>query len=298
MIDVENLVKSFCKTKALDGLSFTARNSSVCGILGPNGAGKSTALKSILGIVKFDSGKVLFDGEALSEKHFDIIGYLPEERGLYKRSRTIDILTYFASLKNITQKEFKSALEYWESKFGISELLNKKAFELSKGNQQKIQIIGALIHNPDYIFLDEPLSGLDPIMQNSFNTILDELKSAGKTIIISTHLLDFAEYICDEIILINKGKNVLSGTMEEIHSNYAENFFRIEVKPGSIFPECDDYYLIDAMKNVYSVIIKNDDVSGVLNRLSSKVPIMQFAKVKVSLNTIFQLNIKNNEENT
>jgi ABC-2 type transport system ATP-binding protein len=227
MLVAENLTKEYKDLIAVNNVSFRVAPGRIFGLLGPNGAGKTTTIRTILNIIKPASGRILFNGEPINNQFFNIIGYLPEERGLYKKSKTIDVILYFARLKNMDRKSALSEADQWLNKLDVSQYRNKKIEELSKGNQQKVQFITAIIHNPKLLVLDEPFSGFDPINQKLIREIIISLSNMGKTIILSTHQMDTAEKLCYDIFLINKGKEVCSGSMTDIKKRFGTNTVRI-----------------------------------------------------------------------
>ncbi len=222
-LEVKNLSKSFNKLKAVDDISFQVPEGSVFGLIGRNGAGKTTTIRMMMNIYIPDSGEVLLRGVKIGQDFKDNAGYLPEERGLYKKMKIWDTLMYFADLKGKTGKETeKTAIQYLK-KFDLFDRKNSKVEDLSKGNQQKIQFITTILHDPEFLVLDEPFAGLDPVNTDLLKDIILELKSKGKVIILSTHLMDFAERLCDHIALIDKGKIILHGSLNEIKESYARN---------------------------------------------------------------------------
>jgi ABC-2 type transport system ATP-binding protein len=227
MLIAENLTKDYKDITAVNNVSFRVEPGRIFGLLGPNGAGKTTIIRTILNIIKSTSGVILFDGEPINDQFFNIIGYLPEERGLYKKSKTIDVILYFARLKNMDKKTALSEAEHWLKKLDISLYRNKKIEELSKGNQQKVQFITAIIHNPKLIVLDEPFAGFDPINQQLIREIIISLSGMGRTIILSTHQMDTAEKLCSDIFLINKGKEVCSGSLTDIKKRFGTNTVKV-----------------------------------------------------------------------
>jgi len=208
MLVVQNLRKEYTNTVAIDDITFTLQPGKIFGLIGPNGAGKTTTIRIILNIIKPTSGVVLFDGKPMDRSCQNITGYLPEERGLYKKSRTIDVIVYLASLKNISSHKALQLANDWLAKLDILEAKNKKIEELSKGNQQKIQFITSVIHDPKILILDEPFTGFDPINQQLIKETILSLANAGKIIVLSTHQMDLAEKLCNDIFLINNGKEV------------------------------------------------------------------------------------------
>ncbi len=221
VLEVRELVKRFNGITAVDRASFQVPQNSVFGLIGRNGAGKTTTLRMMLNIYLPDSGEVLFNGSKIGQNFKDSVGYLPEERGLYKKMKVIDMLLFLSELKGKKGREIeKSANEYLE-RFDLVDRKNSKVEDLSKGNQQKVQFIGTILHDPDFLIFDEPFSGLDPINTNLLKEIILEKKEKGKVIIFSTHLMEFAEKMCDHIAMIDHGKIILNGSLAEIKKKYA-----------------------------------------------------------------------------
>ena len=218
-VEAQNISKTFGEVQALKDLSFVIEKGKALGLLGRNGAGKTTAIRILLGILPSDTGKVLVDNKKLS---FDenAFGYLPEERGLYLKYTVKSQLMHFASLYGMKKKEALNSIEYWLEKFEISEYLNKKVETLSKGNKQKIQLIVAVMHDPEVIILDEPFSGLDPVNVELFKTVIRELLAKGKTLIFSSHRMADVEEFCDDIIMLKKGETILQGNLDKIKEDY------------------------------------------------------------------------------
>lgn len=228
ILRLENVVKTYGKHRAVDSVSFNIPKGIVFGMLGPNGAGKTSLIRIITTITKADSGKVWLDGEPLSSHHPEQIGYMPEERGLYKKMKVGQQLTYLARLKGMSAADTKKEIKYWFERFGIEDWWGKKVEELSKGMQQKVQFISTVMHRPKLLILDEPFSGLDPINTNLIKDEIRELNRQGTSIIFSTHRMESVEEMCDHIVLISKGKNILSGKVGEVKQQFKENIFRIE----------------------------------------------------------------------
>lgn len=231
-ISVEHVSKSFGDFAAVDDLSFHVRPGRVFGFLGPNGAGKTTTIRMIVGITAADAGKIELFGEQMSTKLQDRIGYLPEERGLYKKMKIVDQLRYFAALKAVPRVEADRRIDYWLGRMKLSEWKNKKTTDLSKGMQQKIQFISTVLHDPDLLILDEPFSGLDPVNVEFMIDVMSEFKTQEKTIIFSTHLMETAERLCDDILLINKSKKVVSGSLREVKAGYGKNMIALRAVGG------------------------------------------------------------------
>lgn len=221
-LEVKNLSKSFGKLKAVDDVSFNVPEGSVFGLIGRNGAGKTTTIRMMMNIYSPDSGEVTLRGVKVGQDFKDRVGYLPEERGLYKKMKVIDTLLFFAELKGATGRVVAKKAKEYLKRFDLWDRRKSKIEDLSKGNQQKIQFIATVLHDPEFIILDEPFSGLDPINTNLLKEIILEKKSEGKVIIFSTHLMEFAEKMCDHIAMIDQGKIILSGSLNEIKSKYAQ----------------------------------------------------------------------------
>ena len=222
-VRLDQVRKSFGEFTAVKDLSLAVRAGRIFGLLGPNGAGKTTTIRMIVNITAPDSGTIELFGRQITPTLQDRIGYLPEERGLYKKMKIGDQLRFFAELKNISGKEVDRRIDSWLARVKLSEWKNKRAMELSKGMQQKIQFITAVLHEPDLLVLDEPFSGLDPVNAELLKDIVLELKRTGKTIIFSTHQMEVAEKICDDICLINRSQKVLDGSLREIKKSFGRN---------------------------------------------------------------------------
>ncbi|HUI09752.1 MAG TPA: ATP-binding cassette domain-containing protein [Bacteroidota bacterium] len=235
MLTVTDLRKEFATVVAVDGVSFEAGTGEVFGLLGPNGAGKTTTIRMILNILAPDSGSVTYDGKPFSQEVRNRVGYLPEERGLYRKSRLIDTIMYFAGLRGMKRSEARARALRWLGRLSLEEYRDRKVEELSKGNQQKVQFICAIIHDPSIVILDEPFSGLDPVNQILFKDIFQELRSAGKTVVFSTHQMDQAERLSDALCLINRGRVVLGGTLREVKKRYGANALRAEFSGDGSF---------------------------------------------------------------
>ena len=222
-VRLDQVRKSFGEFTAVKDLSLAVRAGRIFGLLGPNGAGKTTTIRMIVNITAPDSGTIKLFGRQITPTLQDRIGYLPEERGLYKKMKIGDQLRFFAELKNISGKEVDRRIDSWLARVKLSEWRNKRAMELSKGMQQKIQFIMAVLHEPDLVILDEPFSGLDPVNVELLKDVVLELKRTGKTVIFSTHQMELAEKICDDICLINRSQKVLDGSLREIKKSFGRN---------------------------------------------------------------------------
>jgi ABC-2 type transport system ATP-binding protein len=298
MLVAENLTKDYKDITAVNNVSFKVMPGRIFGLLGPNGAGKTTTIRTILNIIKPTSGRILFDGELINDHFFNIIGYLPEERGLYKKSKTLDVILYFARLKNMERKTALSEADIWLNKLDISIYRNKKIEELSKGNQQKVQFITAIIHNPRLLVLDEPFSGFDPINQQLIKEIIISLSDLGKTIILSTHQMETAEKLCSDIFLINKGKEVCSGSLADIKKRFGTNTVRIIFEGDGSFISClpsvirteKSNSLLDIADTCSSLevtlkeeIHPKDFLKDIMNRIS----VTHFSVIQPALDKIF-----------
>lgn len=223
MLEVSNLSKSFGKVEALKDLNFKAEDGKIFGIIGRNGAGKSTTFRLILKIIEPTNGEILYNGEKINEKILDKIGYLPEEGSLISTYTVLELCEYYGALKLVSPEQIRERLVMWLEEFNIKEFMNRKIKDLSKGNRQKIQFIISVLHNPELLILDEPFSGLDPISVEELKKAILKLKSEGKTIIFSSHRMDHIEALCENILIIDKGKTLLEGNLKEIEANYEIN---------------------------------------------------------------------------
>lgn len=232
LLEIKNVSKSFVNHKALDNVSLSIPEGKIFGLLGPNGAGKTTLIRIINHITMPDTGEIILKGEKLKASHISRIGYLPEERGLYKKMKTGEQALYFAQLKGLSRSEALSKLKYWFKKFEITDWWNKKVEELSKGMAQKIQFIITILHEPELLIFDEPFSGFDPINTNLMKKEILELKEKGSTIIFSTHNMASVEELCDNIALINQSKKILDGELHQIKETYKSNVFDVVFQGG------------------------------------------------------------------
>lgn len=289
MIEVQNLVKEFQHTFAVDDISFSVKSGTIFGLLGPNGAGKTTTIRTVLNIIKPTSGKVLFNGEPIKKDFLNKIGYLPEERGLYKKSKVIDVIVYFAQLKNMSHTQAISEADTWLNRLNIKQYRNNKLEELSKGNQQKIQFITAVIHNPDLMIFDEPFAGFDPINQQEIRELIFSFISAGKIIILSTHQMETAEKLCSEIFLINKGKEVTSGNLARIKREFGGNHVEIKFNGNASFlSSMNEVVKLDTYNNYAEIELKDEvEPSVFLKQIIDKIELTHFSVIEPTLNSIF-----------
>jgi len=221
-LEVKNLTKRFNAITAVDDASFEVPEGSIFGLIGRNGAGKTTTIRMMMNIYMPDNGEVSLRGVKVGQDFKNRVGYLPEERGLYKKMKVLETLLYFAEIKGKSGREIQKKAEYYLKRFDLLDRKLSKVEDLSKGNQQKIQFIATILHDPDFVILDEPFSGLDPVNTNLLKDIILEMKQKGKVIILSTHLMDFAEKLCDHLAMIDYGKIILKGSMKEIKAKYSQ----------------------------------------------------------------------------
>ncbi len=289
MLKVTNLRKEYDTVVAVDGVSLEVKRGELFGLLGPNGAGKTTAIRTILNIIKPDGGEILFNGKPFTNKTLNSIGYLPEERGLYRKSKIINTILYFAALKGLPSKQAKHLAIYWLERFGLKDEYHRKIEELSKGNQQKIQLIISILHSPLLLILDEPFTGLDPVNQILLKDILLELRQKGTAIIFSTHQMEQVEKMCDSICLINKGKPVLSGELHEIKKRYGTNSIHLEYEGDGEFLKGFDFIRrADVYQNYAELELTDISKSTeLLADLNGKLLLRKFEIVEPSLNSIF-----------
>ncbi len=289
MLEVKNLMKTFTTVKAVNDVSFAVRPGSVFGLLGPNGAGKTTTIRMILNIIRPDTGEILFDGAPFSPALRNNIGYLPEERGLYRKHKLLSTIQYFAGLKGLNPAESKRRASRWLERFQLLPYTNNKIEELSKGNQQKVQFIVSVLHDPRYIILDEPFSGLDPVNQIVLRDIIEELQRAGKIIIFSTHQMEQAEKMCDEVCIINKGRIVLYGPLAEEKKKLGTNNARIEFEgEGSVIRSIRGIRNLSLYSNFAEFEIEPAvNLHDLLSELVRRVAIRKFEIQEPSLNAIF-----------
>ena len=288
-VEAQSISKTFGEVQALKDLSFVIEKGKALGLLGRNGAGKTTAIRILLGILPSDTGKVLVDNKKLS---FDenAFGYLPEERGLYLNYTVKSQLMHFGALYGMKKKETLNSIEYWLEKFEISEYLNKKVETLSKGNKQKIQLIVAVMHDPEVIILDEPFSGLDPINVELFKTVIRELLSKGKTLIFSSHRMADVEEFCDDIIMLKKGETILQGNLDKIKEDYGIKGLVVEgeEKIKDFLNELG-FEVLEFKKESYRVNLKDVEKGKELLRkiTNTDLDIRGFYFERPSLNDIF-----------
>jgi ABC-2 type transport system ATP-binding protein len=227
ILDIDHISKRFGDVTAVDDLSFSVPRGSVFGLLGPNGAGKSTTIRMIMRIIMADSGRVLLDGEPVDDDRRRLIGYLPEERGLYKKMKVLEHLVFLGTIRGLPPGEAKKRSQAWLESFELGDWATHKVEDLSKGMQQKVQLIGALIHRPQLLILDEPFSGLDPLNTRVFKDLLLKMAAEGVTIVLSTHVLPQVDELCTHICLINRARAIINGRLNDIRAEYGGNVWRL-----------------------------------------------------------------------
>lgn len=291
-LETQDIVKQYGDYTALNGVSVQVPKGCIYGLLGPNGAGKSSLIRIINRITAPDQGKVFINGrESVADDIFNI-GYLPEERGLYKKMKVGEHIIFLARLRGLSVEDAHEKTQHWLRKFDILSWENKKVEELSKGMQQKIQFIATVIHEPELYILDEPFSGFDPVNAELLKNELLELKAKGKTIILSTHNMESVEALCDEISLINKSKVVLQGNVKEIRAQYRKHIFKLNVSGDSFDMESAHFTILSQFVDKNSVevrIQRNDDASNsdLLQEVARKYEIISFEEELPSMNDIF-----------
>ena len=292
-LEAKEVVKQFTNHRALNNVSIRVPKGLIFGLLGPNGAGKTTLIRIINRITTPDSGEILFDGRQMQPSDIYRIGYLPEERGLYKKMKVGDQAIYLAQLKGLNAPEAKRRLKVWFEKFDIMEWWNRKLEELSKGMQQKIQFIVTVIHEPDLLIFDEPFSGFDPVNTEQLKQEILALKALGRTIIFSTHNMASVEEICDEIALINKSEVVLSGSVDEARNRFKLNTFNVNVQNDCFVKSPCDYSVISESPgagHLLNVHIRKErpiSNSELLAILTQHHEIFSFTEVLPSMNEVF-----------
>jgi ABC-2 type transport system ATP-binding protein len=297
-IELHAVTKSFGRTRAVQGLDLSVPRGSLCGFLGPNGAGKTTTIRMIMSIIYPDAGSVrVLGGSALQSK--DRIGYLPEERGLYRKMRVGEFLEYIARLKGVRRHDLPAYVRKWLDRVELGEVYRRKCEELSKGMQQKVQFLCAVLHDPELLILDEPFSGLDPVNTEMLNGLINELHEQGKTIIFSTHILHQAEQICDRILLINKGCKLLDATLEEIRRQFDPRTIVAQPLDGDPGLErVDGVAAARRMPHDGGIELELDDgiePQEVLRRVLEAAPMRAIELRRLSLNEVFVQLVRRDE---
>jgi len=293
VLEIKNVVKEYENKKALDSVSLNVKEGRIFGLLGPNGAGKTTLIRIINQITAPDEGEILFYGERFKRKHIQNIGYLPEERGLYKSMKVGEQCLYLAQLKGLSKNEAKQKINYWFKKLDMLTWLHKKVEELSKGMAQKVQFVSTIIHQPQLIILDEPFTGFDPINSEIIKNEIIALKEGGSTIILSTHRMESVEELCDDIALVNSGKCILNGSVEEIKENFKEHIYEVKYK-GTLSGDIEYFETILSSEG-HSVFKATDKEKNhtLIQQLVKQVDIINFNEKLPSINDVFIQSINN-----
>ena len=287
ILELKNIDKSFGEKEVLKGVSFVAEGGKAFGLLGRNGAGKTTSIRILMNVFPANSGEVLIDGKPIDYDKIGI-GYLPEERGLYPKKLIIDQLVYFAELKGMSAKDAVKAVDYWLSRLGMTEYRNKRLDTLSKGNQQKIQLITALAHDPDIVILDEPFSGLDPVNAMLLKDVVKEQISKGKVVLFSSHQMSYIEEFCDSIAIINAGKVAISGDLHEIKRTYPRDKIVVSTQtPGKIMADLGDICTEREDGTLLIQLASPDEKQSMMKRLVESYDIDEVKVFEPSLNDIF-----------
>lgn len=293
-LEAQDIVKRYGNHTALNGVSIQVSKGTIYGLLGPNGAGKSSLIRIINRITAPDDGQVFFNGEPSSANDIFNIGYLPEERGLYKKMKVGEHIIFLARLRGLSKSEANSKMKFWLQKFNIEAWEFKKVEELSKGMAQKIQFIATVIHEPDLFILDEPFSGFDPVNAELLKNEILELKAKGKTIILSTHNMESVESLCDEICLINKSKVMLQGNVRKVREQYKEHIYTIRVKGEKFELESKDFQLLSQEHSNGEMNIRIQHIgegeinnSQLVSSIASKYEILAFEEELPTMNDIF-----------
>jgi ABC-2 type transport system ATP-binding protein len=296
VIEINSLNKSYGKHPALTDIDLQVPKGSIFGLLGPNGAGKTTLIRIVNQIIEGDSGFILFKNEPLRPKHIRQIGYLPEERGLYKKMKVGDQLLYFAQIKGLSASDATGKVDYWLKRLKIAEWKEKKIEDLSKGMAQKVQFIATVIHGPELLILDEPFSGFDPVNAEIIKNEILALRNAGTTVILSTHRMESVDLLCDNIAMINKSYKVIDGPVQEIKRNARPNIFEVKLiqKENVLLPEWEN--VKDHQEYLtFSITLKDIAPNCVLRQLMHYGQIIGFEEVIPSIEEIFIQKIKEND---
>lgn len=293
ILEIKHVIKEYENKKALHSISLNVNEGRIFGLLGPNGAGKTTLIRIINQITAPDKGEILFCGERFKREHIQNIGYLPEERGLYKSMKVGEQCLYLAQLKGLSKNEAKQKIHQWFKKLDMLDWLNKKVEELSKGMAQKVQFVSTVLHQPKLIILDEPFTGFDPINSEIIKNEIIALKESGSTIILSTHRMESVEELCDDIALINSGQCILKGSVNEIKNNFKEHIFEVQFE-GTIQNEIQhfDTLVIESGHGIFKA--KNKEKNHTLiKQLVEQVNVTSFNEKLPTINDVFILSVNN-----
>ena len=289
ILSIRDVVKRYDQYTAVDHVSFDVPKGSVFGLLGPNGAGKTSLIRMITTITGPDEGSIYLDGEKINSNTPEKIGYMPEERGLYKKMKVGEHLLYLAQLKGLTNLQAQQAIDHWLTKFEIKDWWPKKIEDLSKGMQQKIQFIATVVHSPKLLILDEPFTGLDPINTNLIKDEIRQLNEGGTSIIFSTHRMEQVEEMCDFIVLINQGKNVLQGEVQDIKNQYKQHLYRVETREPAPETLGEHFPIVYREKNAVTIQLQENANGNDLLRhfLAQNAQILRFEEILPTFNEIF-----------
>ncbi|MBD3410084.1 MAG: ATP-binding cassette domain-containing protein [Ignavibacteriales bacterium] len=297
MLTIANLTKDYPTVRALDRLSLEVPAGEVFGLLGPNGAGKTTALRIVMRIIAPTSGEVRFNGPPISRGDLDRVGYLPEERGLYRNSVSRDAAIYFAELKGLSSAQAAKNVDRDFERFGMGEIAEKKIGELSKGNQQKVQIVAALAHDPDLVILDEPFSGFDPVNQETILELTRELAAKGRAILVSTHQMELAEELCDRIALLNRGDVALRGTPSELRRQGKATRVRLRLADPAERPDFPDAAEVETLDDEFRITLKPGvEPSAFIRAVSATRDVIEFAESAPTLRRVFLDAVKGGDD--
>ena len=293
ILEIKHVIKEYENKKALDSISLNVNEGRIFGLLGPNGAGKTTLIRIINQITAPDKGEILFSGERFKRGHIQNIGYLPEERGLYKSMKVGEQCLYLAQLKGLSKNEAKQKIHHWFKKLDMLDWLNKKVEELSKGMAQKVQFVSTVLHQPKLIILDEPFTGFDPINSEIIKNEIIALKESGSTIILSTHRMESVEELCDDIALINSGQCILEGSVNEIKNNFKEHIFEVQFE-GTIQNEIQhfDTLVIESGYGIFKAKNK-ENTHTLIKQLVEQVNITSYNEKLPTINDIFIQSVNN-----
>ena len=293
ILEINHVIKEYENKKALDSISINVNEGRIFGLLGPNGAGKTTLIRIINQITAPDKGEILFCGERFKREHIQNIGYLPEERGLYKSMKVGEQCLYLAQLKGLSKNEAKEKIHHWFKKLDMLDWLNKKVEELSKGMAQKVQFVSTVLHQPKLIILDEPFTGFDPINSEIIKNEIIVLKESGSTIILSTHRMESVEELCDDIALINSGQCILEGSVNEIKNNFKEHIFEVQFE-GTIQNEIQHFDTL-LIKSGYGMFkAKNKESTHTLiKQVVEQVNVTSFNEKLPTINDVFIQSVNN-----
>lgn len=288
-LELQQISKSFGDKKAVDRLSLETPRGRICGVIGPNGAGKTTTIRMIMNITVPDSGDILIDGAPRPKDFLNRVGYLPEERGLYKKMQVAEVMMYLAQLKGCSTSDVSGRIDGWLERMSLADYKHKKVEELSKGMQQKLQFITTILHDPDLVILDELFSGLDPLNIELIKGIILELKRAGKTILFSTHVMEQAEKICDHICMINRGRKVLDGSLADVKSRFGTNTIQVDMEgDGSFTADLPGVQKMTEFNNSLELRLEDGaDSNAILKAIADRVHVRRFQLVEPSLYDIF-----------